>query len=29
MLFIGVLLFGGCPEPLDEKEPLSEEQRQC
>ena len=29
MLFIGVLLLGGCPEPLDEKEPLSEEQRQA
>jgi hypothetical protein len=29
MFFIGVLLLGGCPEPLDEKEPLSEEQRQA
>ena len=28
MFFIGVLLFAGCPEPLDEKEPLSTEQRQ-
>ena len=28
MFFISVLLFTGCPEPLDEKEPLSEEQRQ-
>ena len=29
MIKVGFLLMMGCPEPLDEKEPLSEEQRQA